>query len=145
LRRDAVAGYHEDRLAAASESGDLIPGPEAPLLRYSSGLINDYYTKSEMGFPAEPPGLKIPDEVRAALRITGVRDNSILWWQVASGILEMRPADWARWKHFHRRDRTGRVFTAPMGDVGILRSTDAPEADVARGDPPTLALPDSTA
>jgi hypothetical protein len=145
METDAVAGYLDDRLAAASESEDLAPGPEAPLLRYSSGLINDYYTKSEMGFPAEPPGLKIPDEVRKALRATGVRDNSILWWQVASAILEMRPADWVRWKHFNRRDRTGRVFTAPMGGVGILRSGDGPEAEIAAGDPPTLVLPESTA
>jgi hypothetical protein len=94
-----------------------------------------------MGFPADPPGLGIPDEVREALRATGVRDNSILWWQVASAILEMTPADWARWKHFHRRDRTGRVFRPPMDGVGILRSAEISEAAIEKGNPPTLVMP----
>jgi hypothetical protein len=143
METDAVAGYLEDRLVAASESEDLAPGPEGPLLRYNSGLINDYYTKSEMGYPAEPPGPGIPDEVREALRVTGVRDNSILWRQVASAVMEMTPADWGRWKHFHRRDRTGRIFTAPSGSVGILRSADVPEAEIAMGNPPTLVMPES--
>jgi hypothetical protein len=141
METDAVAGYLEDRLAAASELEDLVPGPEAPLLRYNSGLINDYYTKSEMGFPAEPPGLGIPDKVREALRVTGVRDNSTLWWQVASAVLKMAPADWTRWRRFHRRNRTDRLFTPPDKDVGIVLSSEVAEAEVVASVPPTLAMP----
>ena len=141
METDAVAGYLEDRLAAASDSEDLVPGPEAPLLRYNSGPINDYYTKSELGISVELPGLGIPDKVRQALKITGKADNSTLWWQVASAILEMTPGDWARWKRFHRRNRTDRLFIPPNRDAGIVVSSEAAKAEVVASDPPFLVVP----
>ena len=144
MESDGVVGYLEDRLTGASESAVPENGPEAPVLRYNSGLINDYYTKAELGFPAERLGLGIPEEVRQGLKCTGVRDNSILWWQVASAILEMTPADWARWKRFHRRNRTDRLFTPPARDVAIVVSSGVAEAEVVAGSPPILALPKPT-
>ena len=49
---------------------------EVPVLPYRSGLINDYYTKVELGFPAERLGLGMPEEIRQALWVTGRRDNT---------------------------------------------------------------------
>jgi hypothetical protein len=141
METDAVVGYLEDRLTAPPESAVSAARPEPVLLRYNSGLINDYYTKSELGFPAERLGLGIPDEIREALKVTGVRDNSILWWHVASAVLEMTPADWAKWKHFHRRNRADRLFTVPAQDVGIVLSSAAAEAEFLAGVRPTLAVP----
>jgi len=113
MESDGVVGYLEDRLRGATESAVPSIGTEPPVLRYNSGPINDYYTKAELGFPAERLGLGIAEMVRQALKVTGVRDNSVLWWQVSSRILDMTPRDWRRrWKRFHRRNRTGRLFTA---------------------------------
>jgi hypothetical protein len=141
VETDAVVGYLEDRLTAALESAMPVVGPEAPLLRYNSGLINDYYTKWELGLPVERPGLGIPNEIRQALKFIGERDNSALWWQVASAVLDMTPADWTRWRRFHRRNRTDRLFTPPEQDVGIVLSSVAAEAEVVASVPPTLAVP----
>ena len=144
METDAVVGYLGDRLTAQPESAVSGIGPEPALLRYNSGPINDYYTKAELGFPVELPGLGIPDEIREALKVTGVGDNSTLWWQVASAILEMTPADWAKWKHFHRRNRVDRVFAPPAQAVGIVLSSAAAEAEIVAGAPPILAVPIST-
>jgi hypothetical protein len=141
METDAVVGYLEDRLTAGPELAVPSVGPEPSLLRYNSGPINDYYTKAELGFPVELPGLGIPNEVRQALKVTGGRHNSTLWWQVASAVLEMTPADWARWKRFHRRNRTDRLFKPPELDVGIVMSSTAAEAEVIASVPPTLAVP----
>ena len=141
---DAVVGYLEDRLTAQPESAVSAVGPEPALLRYASGPINDYYTKAELGLLVELPGLGIPDEIREALKVTAVRDNSTLWWQVASAVLEMTPADWAKWKHFHRRNRVDRVFAPPAQAVGIVLSSVAAEAEIVEGVHPILAVPIST-
>jgi hypothetical protein len=140
METDALVSYLEDRLTASPESA-VSAGPPALLLHYNSGLINDYYTKLELGYPAERLGLGIPDEIREALRVTGVKDNSILWWQVASAVLEMTPADWAKWKHFGRRNRADRLFTLPAQDVGIVLSSTAAEPEIVAGVRPTLAVP----
>jgi hypothetical protein len=141
METDAIAGYLEDRLTAGPESGAPAVGPEVQLLGYSSGVINDYYTKAELGIPSQMPGLGIPQEIRQALKITGERDNSFLWWQVASAVLEMTRADWVRWKQFHRRDRKDRIFTAPSRGVGIVLSSKAAEPEISAGVPPTLVIP----
>jgi hypothetical protein len=140
METDALVSYLEDRLTASPESA-VSAGPPALLLHYNSGLINDYYTKLELGYPAERLGLGIPDEIREVLRVTGVKDNSILWWQVASAVLEMTPADWAKWKHFGRRNRADRLFTLPAQDVGIVLSSTAAEPEIVAGVRPTLAVP----
>ena len=132
MESDGVVGYLEDRLTGESES---------EVLRYNSGLVNDFYTKAELGFPAEQLGLGMPQEIRLGLRVTGVRDNSILWWQVASAVLDMTPADWARWRHFHRRNRTDRLFTPPAQDVGIIVSPGVATAQIVAGGRPTLVVP----
>lgn len=141
MESDAVTGYLEDRLTSQSESLLSPDGLEGQLLRYNSGLINDYYTKTELGYPAERLRLGIPGEICQALRATGVRENSILWWRVASAILGMTPADWARWRHFHRRNRADRSFTPPAQNVAIVLSSVAVEAEIVPGVPPTLVVP----
>jgi len=148
MESDGVVGYLEDRLTGESESAVPAFEPEGPegaslpaVLRYNSGLINDYYTKAELGFPAERLGLGFPEEVRGGLRVTGVRDNSLLWWQVAAAILDMTPADWGKWKHFNRRDRTDRPFSPSSQDVGIVHSSAAAEPQIVGGERPTLVLP----
>jgi hypothetical protein len=145
MESDAVVGYLEDRLTAASESAVSAADSEQPVLGYNSGLINDYYTKAELGFPTERLGLGIAEEVRQGLKVTGVKNNSILWWQVASAILDMTPGDWTRWKRFHRRNRTDRVFIPPsVQHVGIVLSSAASEAQIVAGAPPVLTVPVST-
>jgi len=59
METDALVSYLEDRLTASPESA-VSAGPPALLLHYNSGLINDYYTKLELGYPAERLGLGIP-------------------------------------------------------------------------------------
>ena len=140
MESDAVVGYLEDRLRAASESAVPALVSERPVLRYNSGPINDYYTKVELGFPAERLGLGIPEEIRQALRFTGLRDNSMLWWRVASAVLDMSLQDWVRWKRFHRRNRGDRLFTPPGRDVGIVVSSEVGESEILAGDPPTLVV-----
>jgi hypothetical protein len=142
MESDAVITYLEERLR--SESPEPDDDDDVPVLPYRSGPINDYYTKTELGFPAERLGLGIPDDVRQALRDAGMRDNSLTWWRVASAILDMDRSDWARWKHFHRRNRNDRLFTAPAGDVGIIISSEASVAEIVAGDPPVLKLPSSS-
>jgi hypothetical protein len=141
MESDGVVGYLEDRLRGAAESAVPSIGSEPPVLRYNSGPINDYYTKAELGFPAERLGLGIPEMIRQALNVTGIKDNSVLWWQVASAILDMTPQDWARWKRLHRRNRTGRLFRPAVHDVGIVVSSEVTEPQVVSGDPPTLLMP----
>ena len=141
MESDAVVGYLKDRLRTATNSAMPSLGPEAPVLRYNSGPVNDYYVKLELRHPAERMRLGIPDEIRQALRITGMRENSLLWWQITSAILEMSPRDWQGWKHFHRRNRTNRLFTPTTLDVGILVSSEVAEAEVRGGDRPALVVP----
>jgi hypothetical protein len=141
METDAIGGYLENRLTAAPGSAGPVVGPEAPLLRYNSGLINDYYTKSELELPVERPGLGIPEEIRQALKVTGERDNSTLWWKVASAVLDMAPADWIRWRRFRRRTRTDRLFTPLEQNVRIVLSSVAAEAEVVASVPPTLVVP----
>jgi hypothetical protein len=141
VETDALGGYLADRPTASPDSAVTAVGPRPPVLRHNSGLINDYYTKAELGFPVELPGLGIPDEIRPALKATGERAKSTLWWQVASAVMEMTPVDWATWKRFHRRNRTDRVFTPSVRNVGIVLSSEAAEAEISAGDPPILAVP----
>jgi hypothetical protein len=139
MESDAVVAYLEERLRPESpvSEGDA----DVPVLPYRSGLINDYYTKIELGFPGERLRLGIPEEIRQALKVTGLRDNTILWWQVARAILQMTAADWGRWRHFHRRDRVNRTFTPPSQDVGIVLLSEATGPGVIAGEPPVLLVP----
>jgi hypothetical protein len=141
MESDAVVSYLEERLRPESP----VSGSDAdvPVLPYRSGLINDYYTKVELGFPAERLGLGIPEEIRQALKVTGLRDNTILWWQVTQAILHMAAADWGRWRHFHRRDRVNLTFAPPSQNVGIELSSEVTEPEVLAGEPPVLLVPKS--
>lgn len=141
MESDGVVGYLEDRLRGTAESAVPSIESEPAVLRYNSGPINDYYTKAELGFAAERLGLGFPEEIRQALMVIGRRDNSILWWQVAAAILDMTPQEWARWKRFHRRNRTDRIFTPPAHLVGIVVSSEVAEPEVVSGDPPSLLMP----
>jgi len=140
IESDALVGYLEGRLQPTLDR-EPAHGADAPLLSFNSGRVNDYYTKMEMGFPTEMPGLGVPDEVREALKVTGLQANSTEWWETASAIMDMNHADWTRWKHFHRRDRTDRVFTSPARTVDIVLSSNATEAEIITSDRPMLVVP----
>jgi hypothetical protein len=142
MESDGIVGYLEDRSIAASESAVPSLGSEAAaVFRYNSGSINDYYVKAEVGLPAERLGLGIPDEIREALRVLAIQDNSVLWWRVASAILGMTPQDWTRWRRFNRRHGSGRLFKLPAEDVGMMVSSDVAIPEVRSTDAPFLVLP----
>ena len=139
MESDAVVAYLEERLRPESPGSES--DSDVPVLPYRSGLINDYYTKVELGFPAERLGLGLPEEIRLALKVTGLRDNTFLWWQVARAILRMTAADWGRWRHFRRRERANRTFIPPSQNVGIQLSSEVTEPGVFAGEPNLLLVP----
>jgi hypothetical protein len=139
VESDALVWYLEDRLEALLATG-ATGGAEPEVLGHRSGQVNDYYTKVELGLSTELPGLGVPDQIRQALKVTGALNNSTRWWEAASAIMALDRAEWTRWKRFHRRDRTDRVFTPQARTVAIMLSATAIEAQIESTADPTLLI-----
>ena len=137
VESDALGGYLEDRLSLVRDK----VGDGTVILGYSSGALNDYFTRAELGIESTLPGSSLPTVIRRGLLVTGIEQNSVRWWNLAINLVQQPRDTWVRWKRFVRRHGPGRVFLLPDGRAGLLVLDGAEQAKIRHVVPPVLVLP----
>ncbi len=101
---DALGAYLLSRLRilnSAAEDTRLFIG-------YSSGALNNFYTRQEMQLVAQKPTTGVSEDVVRALR-PSLREPG--WAKFVDAVMTAEPSVWKKWKNFRRRHRRGGTFT----------------------------------
>ena len=138
MESDALGAYFVDRLASVLSHN--VEDGERMVMGYSSGAVNDYFTKMEIGTAVEKPVLAVPPVLLDALRMS-YDPCSAAWHRAAGAILNASPRVWKIWARFLRKHRIGRPFVVPEGNLVVAWSSTADEVQFIDGERLTFVLP----
>lgn len=102
---DLLGAYLLDRLRIVDRSSSN--EVDRVFIGYSCADINDFYTRQELGLPAEVPSSGVPGDVTQALTTTL---NAPGWARCVDAVMTEQPTIWKKWKRFRRRHSRGGTF-----------------------------------
>lgn len=127
MESDALSAYLRDRLVPLRAHASNDPDQNI-MLGYSSELINDYFTRLEMGDEASPPDTGLPEEIAAAMS-TQAMMLARGWAKACEQVMTLDATQWRKWHRFSRRHKAGEfranaVLTLVLGEESGLQAQD---------------------
>lgn len=143
VETDLLGSYLEDRLVACIRDNEESKGLDRLVERYDNRVeIDNYYTKSELGYEIKKPTTGVPDVLLKALRTCASPHYPPGWVTVSTAVMGALPKTWKAWHRFLRRHKNGHPFTIPGGKTTITASPTQRHAELRNTESiPELAIP----